>query len=79
MSVADLLESIASLPRAEKRQLADLLNAQLAKEEAGASAVEPIVLLPEDNCPYSAEELARMRRQEVGRPLSEIWRSLGRT
>ncbi|HEX6962667.1 MAG TPA: hypothetical protein VF175_12420 [Lacipirellula sp.] len=32
---------------------------------------------PEDNCPYSLEELARMRSGKGGRTLSEIWKSLG--
>jgi len=32
-----------------------------------------------DECPYSAEDLARMRSQQGGRPLPEIWRSLGAT
>jgi hypothetical protein len=30
-----------------------------------------------DDCPYSPEELERMRGEREGRPLSEIWRSLG--
>jgi hypothetical protein len=30
-----------------------------------------------DDCPYSAEELARMRAHKGGRPLADIWRSLG--
>ncbi|QDT66247.1 hypothetical protein [Calycomorphotria hydatis] len=34
---------------------------------------------PEDQCPYSAEELAKMQDERGGRPLSEIWTSLGRT
>jgi hypothetical protein len=32
---------------------------------------------PEDNCPYSAEELAKMRLEKGGVTLEEIWRSLG--
>ena len=32
---------------------------------------------PEDNCPYSVEELAKMRAEEGGRPLAEIWKDLG--
>ncbi len=30
------------------------------------------------DCPYSDEELARMRREAGGRPLAEIWKALGR-
>ena len=30
-----------------------------------------------DECPYSKEELQRMRAEQTGRPLSEIWKSLG--
>ena len=32
---------------------------------------------PEDKCPYTPEELERMRNETGGRPLSEIWKSLG--
>lgn len=32
---------------------------------------------PEDLCPYSPEELAQMRKETGGRPLREIWKSLG--
>jgi hypothetical protein len=32
---------------------------------------------PEDNCPYSAEELAEMRVEKGEFRLDEIWRSLG--
>lgn len=28
-------------------------------------------------CPYSEEELERMRHETGGRPLAEIWKSLG--
>jgi hypothetical protein len=28
-------------------------------------------------CPYSKDELERMRRETGGRPLAEIWKSLG--
>lgn len=30
-----------------------------------------------DDCPYSDEELARMRQEQGGRTLPEIWESLG--
>jgi len=30
-----------------------------------------------DECPYSEEELQRMRAEQTGRPLPEIWKSLG--
>jgi hypothetical protein len=30
-----------------------------------------------DGCPYSAEELEAMRGESGGRPLAEIWRTLG--
>lgn len=30
-----------------------------------------------DDCPYSPEELERMRLEEGGRSLQEIWKSLG--
>jgi hypothetical protein len=28
-------------------------------------------------CPYSAEDLARMQQETGGRPLAELWRELG--
>lgn len=31
-----------------------------------------------DACPYTEEELAAMRAEPGGRPLAEIWKSLGR-
>jgi hypothetical protein len=30
-----------------------------------------------DNCPYSIAELEQMRSEQGGRPLPEIWQSLG--
>ena len=30
-----------------------------------------------EECPYSEEELARMRHEQGGRTLPEIWKSLG--
>ncbi|MCY2995391.1 MAG: hypothetical protein NTY19_47135 [Planctomycetota bacterium] len=30
-----------------------------------------------DECPYSSDELEAMRREQGGRPLTDIWRSLG--
>ena len=30
-----------------------------------------------DACPYTPDELERMRSEEGGRPLPEIWKSLG--
>lgn len=32
---------------------------------------------PGDECPYSPEELERMRSERDGRSLPEIWKSLG--
>ncbi|MBI1902733.1 MAG: hypothetical protein HYS13_16660 [Planctomycetia bacterium] len=34
---------------------------------------------PEDGCPHTEEELQAARREKGGRPLAEIWKSLGRT
>jgi hypothetical protein len=36
-----------------------------------------VELLPTDGCPYTPEELERMRNETGGRTLSEIWKSLG--
>jgi hypothetical protein len=32
---------------------------------------------PEDNCPYSDEELAEMFAETEGRPLAEFWKEIG--
>jgi hypothetical protein len=37
----------------------------------------PVKLLSSDGCPYSPEELERMRNEAGGRPLVEIWKSVG--
>jgi hypothetical protein len=37
----------------------------------------PSAAIPSDDCPYSIEDLERMRREQGGRSLSEIWKSLG--
>jgi hypothetical protein len=37
------------------------------------------LVLASDGCPYTEEELARFQQEPGGRPLAEIWKSLGRT
>ena len=32
---------------------------------------------PQDRCPYTPEELDRMRKETGGRPLRELWSELG--
>jgi hypothetical protein len=32
-----------------------------------------------DQCPYTYEELERFRAEKGGRPLADIWKSLGQT
>jgi hypothetical protein len=36
------------------------------------------IAVPADGCPYTEEELAVMRTETTGRPLTEIWKRLGR-
>jgi hypothetical protein len=74
MSVVELFPTIQSLPRAEKEQLYRFLADELARPPESVT-----MLKPEDRCPYTPDELATMRREEGGRTLAEIWRSLGRT
>lgn len=76
MSVAELLPSIQALPRIEKLELIRILATELALEEPDQES-RPIELLPEDQCPYTPAELARMRSQSGGRTLAEIRRSRG--
>jgi hypothetical protein len=77
MSVADLLPSIQSLPRAEKEQLYRFLSEELSR---GLRDVEP---LPEDfppsndGCPATRDELDASRREIGVYKLDEIWRNLG--
>jgi hypothetical protein len=33
-------------------------------------------VMASDDCPYSSDELERMRGEEGGRPLPEVWKSL---
>jgi hypothetical protein len=77
MSAAELLPSIQSLPRAEKLALIQLLAADLAEEERGASSEPQVQLLPRDQCPYTVEQLLRMRGERGGRSLAEIRQRLG--
>jgi hypothetical protein len=32
---------------------------------------------PDEDCPYTPEELEQMRSEQGGRPLKDIWSSLG--
>jgi hypothetical protein len=38
--------------------------------------VPALATMASDDCPYSQDELQRMRREEGGRPLGEVWKSL---
>jgi len=63
-----------------KAQLAGLSQPVEVVDEAGHSLghfVPTQAAIVSDDCPYSSEELARMRAEEGGRPLADIWRSLG--
>jgi|tagenome__1003787_1003787.scaffolds.fasta_scaffold19407155_2 hypothetical protein len=76
MSVAELLPSIQSLSRAEKEQLFRILGSELATP--GSSSIDfARVIKPEDRCPYTPDELARLFQEEGGVALTEIWRELG--
>jgi hypothetical protein len=39
--------------------------------------VPQFVRLQDDGCPYSEMELEQARAEHGGRPLAEIWKSLG--
>jgi hypothetical protein len=63
-----------------KGQFAALIEPVEIVDQTGRSLghfVPTHAMLASDECPYSAEELERMRSEEGGRPLSEIWKSLG--
>jgi len=77
MSYTELLPTIQSLPRPLQWQLFQFLSAELARGESGSAEPEPIVLRAEDQCPYGTQELAAMRAEEGGRPLTDIRQGLG--
>jgi hypothetical protein len=63
-----------------RAQLAGLVQPVEIVDETGHSLgrfVPTQAMLVSDDCPYSAEELAEMRREEGGCALTEIWKSLG--
>jgi hypothetical protein len=63
-----------------KAQLAGLVQSVEVVDETGCSLghfVPTGATVVSDDCPYTAEELARMRGAEGGRPLADIWKSLG--
>jgi len=63
-----------------KAQFVGLAEPAEIVDEAGHSLghfVPTVATLASDECPYSAEDLARMRSEQGGRPLAEIWKSLG--
>jgi len=39
--------------------------------------VPQLATIGSEDCPYSSQELDAMRAEQGGRPLSEIWKSLG--
>jgi len=66
----------------------DPLNTELARLAEPAEVVDEtgrrlghfvpaLATMDSGDCPYSGEELERMRREEGGHPLGEIWKSLG--
>jgi len=63
-----------------KARLAGLVWPVEFVDETGRSLghfVPTQATITSNECPYSAEELAHMRSAEGGRPLAEIWKSLG--
>jgi len=63
-----------------KAQLLELAQPVEVVDETGRSLGHFVPIratIVSDDCPYSTEELARMRSEQGGRPLTEIWKSLG--
>jgi hypothetical protein len=61
-------------------QLEDLVVPVEVVDETGRPLghfVPRLATVASDDCPYSTEELDDMRAEQGGRPLSQIWRSLG--
>jgi len=77
MSATDLMPTIQSLPKEEKVQLYRFLAHELAREESTNDAPITFIPPPEDCCPYTPAELAKMFQEKGGVQLSEIWRRLG--
>ncbi len=62
-----------------KKQLDDLAEPVEVVDETGRRLghfVPNLATTASDACPYTAQELERMRSEEGGRPLPEIWKSL---
>jgi hypothetical protein len=63
-----------------RAQLVGLAQPVEVVDETGRSLghfVPTVATITSDDCPYSAEDLARMRSEQGGRPLAAIWKSLG--
>ncbi len=65
-------------------RLSNLSGTTAVRDESGhilgffVPAAEAGSLWPAvDGCPYSAEELDRLRKEKGGKRLAEIWRTLG--
>ena len=61
-----------------KKQLDDLAEPVEVVDETGrrhGHFVPKLATTASDACPYTPEELQRMRSEEGGRPLPEIWKS----
>ena len=61
------------------RRLHDLVEPVELVDEGGRRVGHFVPALPvsADECPYSSEELEVLRGEAGGRPLAEIWNSLG--
>mgnify|MGYP001827051714 CR=1 FL=1 len=62
-----------------KTQLDGLAEPVEVVDESGRRLghfVPSLATMASDDCPYSSEELERMRGEEGGRPLRGLWKSL---
>jgi hypothetical protein len=68
---------VSSAPKAELNGVNEPVE-PVDTEEVPVGKFEPrFITLHDDQCPYTEEELEQARQEKGGRPLAEIWKSLG--
>ena len=75
MSLAEVMSAVAALPKTEQRQVFSFLQEQMATGQSQTPR-RPITR-PEDNCPFSDDEIRESMKDDSGRTLAEILRSWG--
>ena len=56
-----------------------ILGHYFPTENTDADDDDPIIVLPQDQCPYTQEKLREMMKATGGTTLKEFWKKMGRT